>query len=69
MSIIKNYSRSKLYAWYIGIITTLLTAFAIYNKLEGVASAIFTSGFGFSVGLYANKQYQERKKQEIKKEK
>jgi hypothetical protein len=57
MNIIKNYSRSKIYAWYIGIVTTLLTAFAISHKLEGVASAIFTSGFGFSVGLFIPLQF------------
>jgi len=60
-------SRSKKYAISIGIATVLLTGFAIFKDMEGVASAIFSTGIGASVALYANKQYQLRKEKELNK--
>lgn len=60
-----KYSNSKKLAWVIVGITTILTAYAIYNKLEGVAVAIFSTGIPAAVGLYINKQYQLRKEYEL----
>lgn len=61
-----KYSKSKKMAWFLVIITTLLTAFAIANKLEGIGVAIWTTGIPSAVGLYINKQYQLRKEKEIR---
>ena len=59
-------SNSKKMAWVLVIITTLLTTYSIYNKLEGIAVAIWTTGIPSAVGLYINKQYQLRKEKEIR---
>lgn len=61
-----KYSKSKKMAWFLVIITTLLTAYSIYNKLEGIGVAIWSTGIPSAVGLYINKQYQLRKEKEIK---
>ncbi|NLK09658.1 MAG: hypothetical protein GX317_01665 [Staphylococcus equorum] len=61
-------SNSKKMAWLLVIITTLLTAFAIHKKLEGVGIAIWSTGIPSAVGLYANKQYQLRKIKELENE-
>lgn len=53
-------------AWVLLVITTLLTTYAIYNKLEGIGVAIWSTGIPSAVGLYINKQYQLRKEKEIK---
>ena len=56
---------SRRLSWYIAITTTGLTILAILHGMEGAASALFTAGTGSAVGIYANKQYQERKNAEI----
>lgn len=61
-----KYSNSKKMAWVLVVITTILTSYAIYNKLEGIGVAIWTTGIPSAVGLYINKQYQLRKEKEIK---
>lgn len=61
-----KYSKSKKMAWFLVIITTLLTTYSIYNKLEGIGVAIWSTGIPSAVGLYINKQYQLRKEKEIK---
>ena len=58
-------SRSKLLSFIILGITTILTAYGIYSNLEGVATAIWSTGVPSSVGLYINKQFQDRKWGEI----
>lgn len=63
----QKYSNSKKLAWTLVFITTLLTGYAIYQKLEGVAVAIWSSGIPSAVGLYINKQYQLRKEYELEK--
>ena len=62
-------SNSKKMAWVLVVISTLLTVFAIANKLEGIGVAIWTTGIPSAVGLYINKQYQLRKEKEIKNDK
>lgn len=59
-------SNSKKMAWVLVVISTLLTVFAIANKLEGIGVAIWTTGIPSAVGLYINKQYQLRKEKEIR---
>lgn len=59
-------SNSKKMSWLLLVITTLLTTYAIYSKLEGVGVAIWSTGVPSAVGLYANKQYQLRKEKEIR---
>lgn len=61
----KKYSRSKVMAWSILSITTILTAYSISKELEGVATAIWSTGVPSAVGLYINKQFQDRKWAEI----
>lgn len=61
-----KYSNSKKMSWVLLVITTLLTTYAIYNKLEGIAVAIWSTGVPSAVGLYINKQYQLRKEKEIR---
>ena len=61
-----KYSRSKLFAICIFLVTTIITAYAITLKMEGVASAIFSTGVTASTALYVNKQIQLRKEKEIK---
>ena len=62
----RRISNSKKMSWVLLVITTLLTSYAIYNKLEGIGVAIWSTGVPSAVGLYANKQYQLRKEKEIK---
>lgn len=59
-----NYSRSKVFAIVIFFVSSILTAVAIFLKMEGVSSAIFSTGVTSSTALYANKQYQLRKEKE-----
>ena len=59
-------SNSKKMAWVLVVISTLLTTYAIYNKLEGIGVAIWSTGIPSAVGLYINKQYQLRKEKEIR---
>ena len=56
-----RYSRSKIFAWYIGISTTLLCVYCIHKDMGEVVMAIFPSGIGFAVGLYSAKIYNIRK--------
>lgn len=63
----KTSGSKKLAKWLVGI-ATALTGFAIYQGLEGVAISIWTTGIPAAIGLYANKQYQDRKWAEIKKD-
>ena len=60
----RYYSRSKIFAWYIGAVTTILCAYAIYHDMGEVVMAIFPSGFGFAVALYSTKIYNLRKEKE-----
>lgn len=60
-----KYSRSKVFAWYIGIVTTLLCAYAIHQGMEGVVMSTFPSGFGFAVALYSAKIYNLRKEKNV----
>lgn len=55
------YSRSKKMAWYIVIITPLLVIFAILKDMEGLASAIFSTGITAGAGLYGLKLHNQRK--------
>lgn len=61
-----TYSKSKVFSIIIYITTVLITIYAIFKGLEGVASAVFSTGVTASTGLYINKQYQLRKEKEIK---
>lgn len=61
----KRLSNSKLLSCVILGITTLLTSFAISKELEGVATAVWSTGIPSAVGLYINKQFQDRKWGEI----
>lgn len=58
-------SRSKVFSIIMYVTTVLITVYAIYKGLEGVASAVFSTGVTASTGLYVNKQYQLRKEKEI----
>lgn len=58
---------SRKLAWVITALATILTGYAIHEGLEGIGVAIWTTGIPAAVGLYANKQYQERKVKEIEK--
>lgn len=60
-----KYSRSKKLAWAILSISTILSTYAIYSNLEGAAIAFWSVGVPAAAGLYANKQYQDRKFKEI----
>ena len=60
----RYYSRSKIFAWYIGIVTTALSAYAIFHHFGEVVMAIFPAGFGFAVALYSTKIYNLRKEKE-----
>lgn len=64
----KRRNRSKLLTWVIVGITTLLSGYAIYSKLEGAAVAFWSTGIPSAIALYANKQYQDRKWGELNKE-
>ena len=64
-----KYSKSKKMAWFLVIITTLLTVYSIYKSMEGIGVAIWSTGIPSAVGLYINKQYQLRKEKEIRNEK
>jgi len=61
------YSKSKRFAWFLGVATVLLTFYGFYKNIEG-AAVVFASGIGSAVALYSNKQYQNRKILEIQKE-
>ena len=61
-----KYSKSKKMAWFLVIITTLLTVYSIYKSMEGIGVAIWSTGIPSAVGLYINKQYQLRKEKEIR---
>ena len=61
--IMKN--KSKKFAIGIAVVTTLLTAYAINQGLEGIGTAIWSTGIPSAVGLYINKQFQDRKWGEI----
>jgi len=56
------YSKSKIFAICIFIISSLLSGYCAYKGLEGATSAIFSTGTLASTGLYANRQYQETKR-------
>ena len=58
-------SRSKIFSIIIYATTVLITGYAIYKGLDGVASAVFSTGVTASTGLYVNKQYQLRKEKEL----
>ena len=64
---IYRYSKSKLFAWFLSITAFLLTGYGYNKGIEG-SSNIWISTVPFAVLLYANKQYQDRKKLEIEKE-
>jgi len=58
------YSKSKRFALAIFISGLLLSAYGIYSGFPEVAVTIGPSFTGSAVGLYVNKQYQDRKKLE-----
>lgn len=57
--------RSKRFAKIIFFCTFLLAGFTAYKGLEGATSAVFSTGVLASTGLYANKQFQDRKWEEL----
>lgn len=61
----RKYGKSKIMAWSILAVATILTAYSISKELEGVATAIWSTGIPSAVGLYASKQFQDRKWAEI----
>jgi hypothetical protein len=58
------YSKSKRFAVSIFIVHAILSAYAIYEGMGEVVMAILPAGTGFATALYANKQYQDRKREE-----
>jgi hypothetical protein len=58
---------SKKLAWAIVIITAVLTAYCVHVGMEGGAQVIFFTGVSSATGLYGNKQYQDRKWEELNK--
>lgn len=60
-----KYSRSKKFAWTILGIGSLLTGISLSLRMEGAAVAIWSTAVTSAVAMYANKQYQERKKIEV----
>jgi len=57
----KNLTTSRKTAIFIIISTVALTGICAFKGLEGLGAAVWTSGIIAGPGLYANKQYQERK--------
>lgn len=56
-----KYSRSKIMAWVILLMTGTLTALSIVKGMEGPASAIFLAGVPSAITLYLGKNYNDRK--------
>jgi len=61
-------SNSKKLAYLLVGVTSILTSFAIYKSLEGIGTAIWSTGIPSAIALYANKQFQDRKWGEINKD-
>ena len=56
-----KYSRSKIMAWVILLMSGILTALSIVKGMEGPASAIFLAGVPSATTLYLGKNYNDRK--------
>ena len=56
-----KYSRSKIMAWVILLMSGILTALSIVKGMEGPASAIFLAGVPSATALYLGKNYNDRK--------
>jgi hypothetical protein len=63
----EHYSRSKKFAIAVFVCTFFLSAFCAWQGLEGATSAVFSTGTLASTGLYANKQWTDKRKLEIEK--
>jgi hypothetical protein len=57
----KTPTGSRTMAWSLFVTTVLLTGFAIYKDMEGLASTVFITGVPSAVALYMNKQWTEVK--------
>jgi len=59
------FSKSKRFAIGVFVSTFILSVYAIYKDMGEVVMAILPANTIASMTLYGNKQYQDRKKEEI----